>query len=164
MDTSALNKSFEVSSISRADLQNFFSLEEIENLTNDDMKAIAKKMGDLYCDLAYWQDLENTAKDVLEERQASNAKKPSKPKNLCSKRVTPETAYEVWQNGMHTYWVLKKYQAPEQELKNVYARWHCAVISPNTGKTFNYGDTYVRNITVGGHKIANPLAKKPEAQ
>jgi hypothetical protein len=164
MEQSKLNKSFEVASISRADLQEFFSLEEIESLTNGDIQEIAKKMGDLYCDLAYWQDLESTAKDVLEERQARNAKKPSQPKNLCAKRMTPETAYEVWQNGTFTYWVLKKYQAPEQEAKNLHARWYCAVVSPFTEKTFQYGDTYVREITVGGYKIANPLAKKQEEQ
>jgi hypothetical protein len=162
MDQSKLNKSFEIASVSRADLQTIFSLEEIACLTNADMKEIAKKMGDLHCDLAYWQDLESTAKTVLEERQARNAKRPAKPKNLCTKRMTPETAYEVWQNGIFTYWILKKYQTPEQEAKNVYARWYCAVVSPLTEKTFQYGDTYVREITVGGYKIANPLAMKQE--
>jgi len=159
-----LNKSFEVTSISRADLAQFFSPQQIESLTNADMKEIARKMGDLYCDLEYWEDLESTANTVLEERQARNTKNPPKPKNLCAKRVDPENAYEVWQNGTFTYWVLKKYQTPEQEAKNKHARWYCAVVSPFTEKTFQYGDTYVREITVGGYKIANPLAQKKETQ
>ena len=52
--------------------------------------------------------------------------------NPCSKRVTPETAYEVWQSsdGTWTYFVLKKYQTPDKEAKNSYARWYCLVKSP----------------------------------
>src|ERR1700730_15672133 len=53
-------------------------------------------------------------------------------KNLCSKKVTPEKAYEVWSNGTWTYYVLKKYQNPENEAKNPYARWYCMTTSPIT--------------------------------
>jgi hypothetical protein len=162
MEQSKLNKSFEIASVSRTDLQNFFSLEQIETLTNEDMKEIVRKMGDVYYDLHYWEDLETIAEAVFQKRQELNTQHSPKQKNLCAKRMTPETAYEVWQNGIYTYWVLKKYQTPEQEAKNVYARWYCAVISPLTEKTFQYGDTYVRDIMVGGYKIANPLAKKQE--
>ena len=163
MEPSKLNKSFEIASVSRANLENCLSPEQIEHLTNGDMQEIARKMGDLYCDLHYWEDLESIAEEVFQKRQALNVQNQPKPKNPCAKRMTPQTAYEVWQNGTFTYWVLKKYQTPEQEAKNVYARWYCAVISSFTDKTFQYGDTYVREITVGGFKIANPLAKK-EAQ
>ncbi len=164
MEQSKLNKSFEIASVSRVDLENCLSPEQIERLTNGDMQEIARKMGDLYCDLHYWEDLESIAEEVFQKRQALNVQHPPKPKNPCAKRMTPETAYEVWQNGIFTYWVLKKYQTPEQEAKNVYARWYCAVISSFTDKTFQYGDTYVREITVGGFKIANPFAKKQEEQ
>lgn len=79
-------------------------------------------------------------------------------KNLCSKRVTPENAYEVWQsyNGTWTYFVLKKYQSPQMETKNPYARWYCMVQSPATPKG-EYGDVYVSTVKQGTTRIDNPL-------
>ena len=77
-------------------------------------------------------------------------------KNPCSKTVKPEEAYEVWQSfdGSWTWYVLKKYQSPEKEAKNPYARWYCMVQSPampNGG----YGDAYVAAVKDGTHRIAN---------
>lgn len=53
-------------------------------------------------------------------------------KNLCAKTVKRENAYEVWQSfdGSWTWYCLKKYQSPEQEAKNPYARWFCDVVTP----------------------------------
>jgi hypothetical protein len=81
--------------------------------------------------------------------------------NPCSKRVTPETAYEVWQsyNGTFTYFVLKKYQSPEQEAKNPYARWYCMVLSPATTARGDIGDAYVATVKDGTSQVINnPLA------
>src|SRR6266566_8078147 len=60
------------------------------------------------------------------------------------KKVTPETAYEVWQSydGTWTYFVLKKYQPPEKEAHNSYARWYCLVKTP-INPNGEYGDVYV---------------------
>ncbi len=79
-------------------------------------------------------------------------------KNLCAKRVTPETAYEVWQSydGTWTYFVLKKHQTPEREAQNPFARWYCMVQSPITPKG-EYGDVYVTTVKNGTHQIDNPL-------
>lgn len=79
-------------------------------------------------------------------------------KNPCTKRVEPEQAYEVWQSydESWTYYVLKKYQSPEQEAKNPYARWHCMVQSPATPKG-EYGDVYVSSVKSGTHQVDNPL-------
>ena len=79
-------------------------------------------------------------------------------KNPCAKRVTPENAYEVWQSYSEnwTYFVLKKYQTPEQEAKNPYARWYCMVQSPITPKG-EYGDVYVSTVKLGTRQIDNPL-------
>lgn len=80
-------------------------------------------------------------------------------KNPCAKRMTPEEAYEIWEsaNGMLTYFVLKKYQSPEKEAKNPYARWHCFVKHPGTS-TGDYGDVYVSTVKEGTYRIgANPL-------
>ena len=85
--------------------------------------------------------------------------------NPCSKTVKPENAYEVWQvenhpeyGGTWTWYVLKKYQTPEREAANPYARWHCMVTSPNTSARGDWGDVYVTDITSIAHKLAfNPL-------
>jgi hypothetical protein len=79
-------------------------------------------------------------------------------KNPSAKRVTPETAYEVWQslNGQWTYFVLKKYQSPEKEAQNPYARWYCMVTSPITPKG-ECGDVYVSTVKNGTHLVDNPL-------
>jgi len=78
--------------------------------------------------------------------------------NPSAKRVTPETAYEVWQSsdGSWTYFVLKKYQSPEKEAQNPFARWYCMTTSPITPKG-EYGDAYVSTVKTGTHLIANPL-------
>ena len=78
--------------------------------------------------------------------------------NPCAKKVTPETAYEVWQSydGSWTYFVLKKYQSPENEANNPYARWYCMVQSPATPKG-EYGDTYVSTVKRGTRQVDNPL-------
>ena len=80
-------------------------------------------------------------------------------KNLCAKIVTPENAYEVWESkqGLWTWFVLKKYQSPEAEAKNSYARWHCLVKSPLTPHG-EYGDVYVSVVKEpGNRRIPNPL-------
>src|SRR6266702_6819015 len=80
-------------------------------------------------------------------------------KNLCAKKVIPEEAYEVWQSfdGMWTYFVLKKYQSPEQEAKNPYARWFCMVKSPSTTERGDWGDVYVSTVKRGTRQVYNPL-------
>jgi hypothetical protein len=79
-------------------------------------------------------------------------------KNPCAKKVIPEEAYEVWQSfdGGWTYFVLKKYQSPEQEAKNTYARWYCLVKSPAVPRG-EYGDVYVSTVKRGTQQTDNPL-------
>lgn len=67
--------------------------------------------------------------------------------NPCSKTRPVTDPYEIWVRGSWTWKVLKKYQSPEKEAKNEYARWFCAVSSPNTYGSDEYGDVYVRDIT-----------------
>ena len=76
-------------------------------------------------------------------------------KNLCGKMVTRENAYEVWQtpDGSWTWYVLKKYQSPEKEAQNPYARWFCDVVSPFVGEAGEMGDVYVREIKGSAIKI-----------
>ena len=74
-------------------------------------------------------------------------------KNECAKTVDKDHAYEVWQAGDWTWYVLKKYQAPEKEASNQYARWFCLVVTPMTGPRGDMGDTYVRDIVSVAHRV-----------
>jgi hypothetical protein len=76
-------------------------------------------------------------------------------KNECSKRRTVDNPYEVWKSydGRWTWKVLKKYQTPEKELTNPYARWFCAVSSPFTEGYDDYGDVYVAEIRSNAVKV-----------
>ena len=51
-------------------------------------------------------------------------------KNKCGKTRDIKKPYEIWLGANGFEWrVLKKYQNPENEAKNEYARWFCAVKS-----------------------------------
>ena len=65
--------------------------------------------------------------------------------NTQGKTVTRDKAYEVWQSGDWTWYVLKKYQSPEKEATNPYARWFCDVVTPICPDG-EMGDVYVREI------------------
>lgn len=73
-------------------------------------------------------------------------------KNLCAKTVKRDDAYEVWSDGSWTWYCLKKYQSPEKEADNEYARWFCEVVSPFTPDG-ELGDTYVREIKTQAVRI-----------
>lgn len=68
--------------------------------------------------------------------------------NPAGKTRKVEEPYEVWStlDGTWEWRVLKKYQMPEREAKNEYARWFCAVRSPMTYGAWEYGDVYVSDI------------------
>src|SRR5438067_988450 len=61
--------------------------------------------------------------------------------------------------------VLKKYQTPEREAHNEYARWLCYVTSPYSPHG-DYGDTYITTITeAGAVKLdGNPLIQTSGGQ
>ena len=71
-----------------------------------------------------------------------------KQKNTQGKTRKQNNPYEVWRSpdGTWEWKVLKKYQAPDNEAKNPYARWFCAVKSPGTYGGYELGDVYVREI------------------
>jgi hypothetical protein len=71
-------------------------------------------------------------------------------KNSCAKTVTRENAYEVWQGGDWTWYVLKKYQANDDAPA---ARWFCCVTSPAVGPRGELGDVYVAEIKNNARRI-----------
>ena len=75
-------------------------------------------------------------------------------KNECGKMRKQDNPYEIWSNDSGWQWrVLKKYQKPELEAKNPYARWFCAVSSPYTWGEFELGDVYVSEIKSNGRLV-----------
>jgi len=79
-------------------------------------------------------------------------------KNLCAKTRDVNNPYEVYRSLQLPGWewrVLKKYQSPENEATNPYARWLCAVKSPMTYDSYDMGDTYVKDIIgeAGARKV-----------
>lgn len=82
-------------------------------------------------------------------------------KNLCNK-TRPEThPYEIWGNSPlmpNWFWfILKKYQTPENEKKNPQARWFCLVKTPIVPDG-EYGDVYIHDIKESAQAIK--LTKK----
>lgn len=74
-------------------------------------------------------------------------------KNECAKTRKVEEPYEIWQTGAWEWRVLKKWQAPDKEATNPYARWFCAVKSPMTYGSYDIGDVYVKDIKSIATKI-----------
>lgn len=73
-------------------------------------------------------------------------------KNLCAKTVKPpfeENAYEVWEAGDWTWYVLKKWQADDDK---PYARWFCLVKTPIVPHG-ELGDVYVSEIKQYARKV-----------
>lgn len=77
-----------------------------------------------------------------------------KTKNLCGKMRDKTNPYETWisRDGSWKWLVLKKYQTPEKENTNPYARWFCFVITPMCPNG-EYGDVYINDITCKAFKL-----------
>ncbi len=75
-------------------------------------------------------------------------------KNECGKTRDKSNPYETWERNGWKWAVLKKYQSPDKEAANVYARWFCFVTSPYCPEG-EFGDTYVKDIKeAGAYKTA----------
>ena len=70
-------------------------------------------------------------------------------KNLQAKTVTRENAYEIWQAGNWTWYVLKKWQIDDNK---PYARWFCDVVTPMCPNG-EMGDCYVKDIKENAIRI-----------
>ena len=73
-------------------------------------------------------------------------------KNQFGKSTKIDNAYATYRvenpiNGMYFVWkILKTYQAKGNEDKNKHARWFVACKSPMTHGSWDYGDTYIKDI------------------
>jgi hypothetical protein len=87
----------------------------------------------------------------------AQTKKP-KVTNPHAKRVTPEEAYEYFERDDGAQiWILKRYQHPEKEAGNLYARVYTATKSSGTFGSYSYGDAYIHNIVMASERKDNPL-------
>jgi hypothetical protein len=79
-------------------------------------------------------------------------------KNECLKERKVDDPYEVWMSRDRTWeWrVLKKCQVDDNK---PYARWMCAVKSPFTYGSWEYGDVYVKDIKDNAFKVTSKLWK-----
>jgi hypothetical protein len=88
-------------------------------------------------------------------------------KNLCGKSRKTDQPYEIWilrnhpDMGTVQWRVLKKYQSPEAEAKNEFARWFLGTRSACTYGTFELGDGYVKDVTDYGTKIFDETVDGP---
>ena len=82
-------------------------------------------------------------------------------KNECGKTRELDNPYEVWKCKMQIglevleieYRVLKKYKNPKNEAEDPFARWFTAAKSEATFGSWEYGDTYVRDIVSAGRRV-----------
>jgi hypothetical protein len=95
----------------------------------------------------------------------------AKSKNTCNKTRPRGNPYEVWKSapygdpsdGQTWVWnVLKKWQSPDNEAKNPYARWFCDVHSPIVPNG-EIGDTYVADIKKHAKLISTNYDPTPES-
>ena len=75
-------------------------------------------------------------------------------KNECAKTRPASNPYEIWKNNSGWEWrILKRYQAPDKEAANPFARVFCAVKSPFTFGEFELGDVYLQEIQQNAKKV-----------
>jgi len=77
-------------------------------------------------------------------------------KNPFLKERKVDNPYEIWKtpDGSWEWRVLKKWQVDDDK---PYARWFCAVKSPYTYGSWEYGDVYVKDIKQNAIKIQDGI-------
>jgi len=83
-------------------------------------------------------------------------------KNLLSKSRKTNTPYAIFKGygpfGETEMRLLKTYSTPLNEAKNPYARWMVAVKSEMTYGSYDMGDSYIKEATMGLTRVyAHPL-------
>lgn len=77
-------------------------------------------------------------------------------KNEMAKKRPVDNPYEIWKsaNGEWEWRVLKKWQADDFKQ---YARWYCAVKSPHTFGSWEYGDVYAADVRRVARRDLTPV-------
>ena len=77
----------------------------------------------------------------------------TRAKNLLGKSRKTDTPYAIFKGygpfGNTEMRLLKTYQLPAKEKENRYARWFVAVKTDMTYGSYDMGDSYIREATIG---------------
>ena len=78
-----------------------------------------------------------------------------KTKLSTDERIKLNKPIEIWQSadGTWTWEIYRKYQKPEGEEKNPFARWFCKVKTPIVPEG-EFGDVYIREIKSVARKVS----------
>ncbi len=63
-----IDKPFQITSVARADIGNIFDCAVAKSMTDAEMKKIASKLEDDYCDQLFWQSLKIITQNILDNR------------------------------------------------------------------------------------------------
>ena len=74
--------------------------------------------------------------------------------NPFGKSRSMDKPYAVYRAGEWEWRILKTYKTPASEEKDPYARWFVAAKSPHTWGSFEYGDTYRKEVRNYGTLVA----------
>lgn len=73
--TERMGKAFPITSVCREDITNYLTKKGALRLTDAQMKRIASKMADIFCDCCYWEALENAVDYVKSWKYICTQKK-----------------------------------------------------------------------------------------
>lgn len=74
--------------------------------------------------------------------------------NPLGKSRSKDAPYAIWEGNGFRWLILKTYQTPQNEAKNMYCRWFVAASSPFTFGGYDMGDTYVAEVVKYGRLVA----------
>ena len=74
--------------------------------------------------------------------------------NPFRKAAPLDAPYAIYRAGDFEWRVLRTYKQPSSEAKDQYARWFVAAKSDATYGSFEYGDTYKREVVSYGRLVA----------
>lgn len=134
--------------LKKPDFSKTVDTDRIKNLSDEEAKTILKMFGE----------------DVEKYTTEDEKKILAEEKNEKGKTRKVDNPYEIYKGDDYGYrdweWrILKHYQTPEKEKNNPYARVFCAVKSPMTYDSWEYGDTYCKDIP--GYKYEDESKSEP---
>ena len=131
LDTELLSTAFVLVNITREDLvQVHFNEEEIEKLTDDDLKTIAQTMRDHYVHDVFWPELEYVTAAVLEKKQQRRIQQ------RLEDAAADDTPFNTWMSQIdRQVWLLagcSVYDLPDSNFRLMFADGVTPVEAANT--------------------------------
>jgi hypothetical protein len=82
------DRPFPITSVARADLEEYFNVKDIAKFTDDDMARLARVMADVYLADSFWVSLEIIANDMLTKKKLSSAASRHRLTKSMAKKAT----------------------------------------------------------------------------